>query len=485
MRKLLVVLSFALIATLLLPFGQAAQANSKFTDVGTTHRAQAEIYFLHEKGIVHGVSQTRFLPDNQVTRAEAAIMLGRAIGLEGGKKQTNFPDVSINHGASGYIQGMVDQGIISGYPDGKFYPDRTLTRGEMALLINRAFNWDKGSVQAAATKLMQLGIAQGVADGSFGTQNTIKRADFAVFVARSIEPDFRVPLSEQFITELYVNAGSDTLNLRSGPGTNFAEIGKLKTGTRVLRARTEGDWSYIKVGNQMGYVHSNFLTANENVTQPAAPGDKKLSDIVVIIDPGHGGKDPGAMAYGFQEKNIVLNISKKMKAYFDKTPIQAKLTRSTDTFIELNDRVKFAKQNNGDIFMSVHANSCCGASGQETYFFSRAATTASTTKISQQSKALAIYVQNRMVEAWNLPDRGVKHGNFHVLRENTLPSILAEVGFIDNPKDIEAMKTEAGRDKMARALFLATLDYYYYYENRQDVLPLYNTVGAKPSGKRH
>ncbi len=492
---MLVVLCFSLLATVILPTGQAAKANTNFTDVGTTHRAQEEIYFLNNKGIVNGVTSTRFAPDNNVTRAEAAIMLGRAIGVKANKQDTNFTDVPRSNGASGYIKVMADKGIINGYPGGEFRPYATLTRGEMALLINRAFDWEKGSVSAAANKLVNLGIAQGMADGSFGTQNIIKRADFAVFVARSIEPKFRIsstpkpdpkpdPKPEEFKTVLYVNAGSDTLNMRKGPGTNHGVISKLKTGTKVLRARTTGSWSYIKVGNEVGYVHSSYLTTDSNVTKPATPGNKKLSDLVVIIDPGHGGHDPGASAHGFKESNMVLNISKKMHAYFEKTPIQAKLTRSTDTFIPLQNRVRFAQQNNGDIFVSVHANSCCGASGQETFYYSRTATAAVNPNV-QQSKALASYVQNRMLEAWNLPNRGVKNGNFHVLRENTMPSVLAEIGFIDNAKDIQAMRTEAGREKMARALFLGTLDYYYHYESRKDVLPLYDTVGAKPSVKRH
>lgn len=492
MRKLLVVLCFTLLATIVLPNGQAAEANTKFTDVGTTHRAQEEIYYLNDKGIVNGVTSTRFAPDNNVTRAEAAIMLGRAIGIKANKQETSFKDVPRSNGASGYIQAMADKGIINGYPDGDFRPTATLTRGEMAVLITRAFDWGAGSVSASSNKLVSLGIAQGMADGSFGTQHVIKRADFAVFVARSIEPKFRIsstprpnPTPDQFKTTLYVNSGSAaTLNMRKGPGTNHAVITKLKTGTKVLRASTTGSWSYIKVGNQVGYVHSNYLTTDPNPTKPATPGQKKLSDLVVIIDPGHGGHDPGASAYGFKESNMVLNISKKMHAYFEKTPIQSKLTRSTDTFIPLQNRVRFAQQNKGDIFVSVHANSCCGASGQETYYYSRAATAAANPNV-QQSKALATYVQNRMLEAWNLPNRGVKNGNFHVLRENTMPSVLAEIGFIDSPRDIQAMKTEAGREKMARALFLGTLDYYYHYESRQDVLPLYNTAGAKPSVRRH
>ena len=90
-----------------------------------------------------------------------------------------------------------------------------------------------------------------------------------------------------------------------------------------------------------------------------------------------------------------------------------------------------------------------------------------------------------MQEAWNLNNRGVKPARYLVLLNNSVPSVLAEVGFIDSPKDSVFMKSEASLEKMARGLFLATLDYYYHYEGRTDVAPLYAQYGAQPSSKRH
>lgn len=486
MRKWLVVLCVSLFAMTVFSFGEPVKANSKFTDVGSSHRAQEEIYYLVNKGIASGISSSKFAPDRNVTRGEAAIVLGRAIGVDGTKRTTDFSDVKSGNTASGYIQALVNKGVISGYPDGTFKPDRTLTRGEMALLINRAFNWEAGSVSTASSNLMNLGIAQGVADGSFGAGNVIKRSDFAVFVTRSMEPSFRITESERFSTAMYVNVGSDTLNFRQGPSTSHSVISKLSHGTKVLRAHTQGSWSYIKVGNRTGYVSSSYLSATKPAapTQPATPGQngKKLSDLVVIIDPGHGGSDPGAGGNGLLEKTVVLNVGKKMAKYYDRTPIQTKLTRSGDTYPTLDQRAAYAQKVNGDIFVSIHTNAFNGsANGQETYY----SKTAAVNPNANESRALAIYTQYRMQEAWNLSNRGVKEAPFLVLRKNTIPAVLAEIGFIDSAKDSKLMKSEAELEKMARGLFLATLDYYYYYEGRQDVLPLYNTVSAKPSGKRH
>lgn len=430
-------------------------------------------------------------------------MLGRALNLNGEQRQTNFKDVGPNNFASGYIQQLVDRNIISGYPNGSFKPNNTLSRGEMAVLIGRAFDYKSNSVSVAASSLMNKGIAAGVADGSFGENQTIKRGDFAVFLARSINADFRTADNEKFDRNVYVDTKDGTkLNLRTGPNTSYRSIGSIPTGKIVSYAYSVGDWAYITSDNVKGFVHSAFLQLDKPSDKPVVtppvvkptptppvkpaptpPGKKPLSDITVVIDAGHGGSDPGSSGNGFIEKNVTLNVAKKMEKYYAKVPMKAKMTRTNDTYVSLNARGAYAAKIKGDIFVSIHTNAHNGSgNGTETFYYTRSA--AVNPNVSQ-SKALAKYVQNRQLEAWGLKDRGVKVGNLAVLRQNTVPAVLAELGFITNKKDMGSMGTEAGREKMARGLFLATLDYYYYYENRTDVLPLYSTVNATPSGKLH
>ncbi|MFJ7934347.1 N-acetylmuramoyl-L-alanine amidase [Sporosarcina sp. NPDC096371] len=515
MRKVIAILCLSLLAVIVTPFGQAASANTTFTDVGSTHRAQAEIYYLVQGGITSGSSATKFSPDVQVTREQAAAMLGRSLGLNGERQNTSFPDVTVNNFSSGYIKQLVDMKIISGYQDGKFNPTRTLSRGEMAVLISRAFKYNANSVSTASSTLMKKGIAQGVADGTFGESQTIKRADFAVFLTRSINSDFRTEQKETFDVKMFVNTkDSSPLNMRTGPNTSYPTVSKLATGQEVQYGYSVGDWAYVMHGGTKGFVHTSYIQIDNPVstekpvepkppeetappettppeptpppvTPPTVPGKKALNELVVIIDPGHGGKDGGSAGYGISEKNVALSIGTKMNAYYAKTPIQSKMTRSGDYFVELADRTKFAAENNGDIFMSIHTNAFTGsANGTETYYYAPRTASVPNPNV-QQSRALAIYTQSRMLEAWNLTDRKVKTQLFYVNRWNTLPSILAEVGFIDNKKDNDVMRTDAGQEKMAKALFLASLDYYYHFENRQDVLPLYDTVSAKPSKKLH
>lgn len=486
MKNWVMLLCFVLIASVLVPQSHV-KASSNFTDVGNSHRANAEITYLVDRGIANGYSSTKFVPAKEVTRGEAAAMLGRALGVSGERKATRFSDVGGGYMASGYIEELVKLGIISGYPDGTFGPNKVLNRGEMAVLINRAFNYGGTTISSSARNLMDRGIAQGFPDGSFGASATIIRADFSVFLARSINPDFRVKTDViSFSTTMYVNTGSDTLNLRSGPGTSHATISSLQNGTAVGVASSSGGWSHIKANGIIGYVSTAYLSASKPGSVAPSTPPAGGSDLTVIIDPGHGGSDPGGVGNGFQEKNVVLNVGRHMQSYFDKTPITGKMTRNSDVFISLGDRARFASRNGGDIFVSLHTNALNGsAQGQETFYYAR---TAATNPNVSQSRALSIYLQARMQETWNLKNRGVNpfgYGNFAVLRENTVPAALVEMGFIDNATDIQYIKLESQRERMGKALFLGTLDYFYHYEGRSDVLQYYKDVSASPSRKLH
>ena len=480
MKKWISLLALILVVSIFAPL-KPALANTSFSDVGTTHRAQAEIYYLVQGGIVGGVSSTQFAPDKQVTRGEAAAMIGRALGLNGERLTTKFPDVSSNNFASGYIKQMVEKGIISGYADGTFRPYATLTRGQMAVLMNRTFNYGANTVSVASSTLMDKGIAEGISDGTFGQELNIKRADFAVFLARGINTKFRTAQTETFDRTMYVN--TNNLYFRTGPNTLYPWLKQLQIGQEVKYSYSVGEWSVIKVGDVVGYVHNTYIQLQKPSTTTPPP---TLSDLVVIIDPGHGGDDPGGSGNGFLEKNVVLNVAKHMNSYFAKTPIKSFMTRTSDYYITLPFRTEFAAKNNGDAFVSLHTNALNGeASGQETFYYAK---TASTNPYVSESRALAIYSQNRMQETWDLKNRGVNpfgDGDFHVLRENTMPATLVELGFIDSPEDIVYIRSEAERQKMGKALFLATLDYFYHYEGRQDVLPLYKQFGATPSKKLH
>ena len=452
----------------------ASTSTNHFTDVGSDYRAKDEIYYLASGGIINGTSPDKFSPSRKVTRSEAAAMIGRALSLNGERRNTEFPDVGIGNFASGYIQAAANLGIINGYRDGTFKPDQPVTRGEMAIMISKAFKYGATSISGAAQILMDKGIAQGFSDGTFGQSLHIIRADFSVFLARSILVDLREKPSESFTKEMSVNATN--LNVRTGPTTRFPAITQLQPMT-VKAAYQIGQWYYITWGNgKTGFVHGDYLGSEEKDAIL-----ETLENIHIIIDPGHGYPDPGASGFGVYEKDIVLDVSNRIEGYIEQTPLQVTLTRESDKKVALEDRVSFAQSVGGDLFVSIHTNAFNGtASGTETYYYR----TASTNPYSSESRALAIYIQNRMIEAWRLNDRGVKHGDFHVLRENTMPSVLVELGFIDNSGDNKKLSSATERQKAAKAIFFGILDYYYHYEGL-DIQFLYTQMGGSPSPRLH
>lgn len=493
-KSLLFLLSFLLIFSFELFTIKPASAASGFVDIKSTHRAYKEITYLQQGNITTSDIFNLYEPDAPMTRAHAAAMIGRAIQLVGTPVDTRFSDVPMDHFASGYIEESVNRGIIFGYKEADgtytYKPDKQLKRGEMALLISRAFGYQSDTTHAAAQEFLAKGISAGTGNGNFGTEDLMKRGDFAVFLARAVNAEFRVKANDLASSEMYVEVGDDdVLNMRTGPSTDYNVTKKLFRGYPVDVQYKVGEWVYTKIGNDYGFIHGNFLTTDQpqisnikdpiDVVEDVVVGKKPLNEVTIVLDPGHGGKDPGAAGNGMREKDVVLDISKRAKKYFQGTPINIQLTRETDVFLELQERVSFAKRHQADMFISVHANAFNGkASGLETYYYS-AARNANVT----ESRALATYIQNRMLEAWNLPDRKVQSKSLHVLRENSMPATLIEVGFIDNKTDAAYIKSPSHRETMAKAVYLGALDYLYHFEGRDDIMPYYTKYNAKPSKK--
>lgn len=179
---------------------------------------------------------------------------------------------------------------------------------------------------------------------------------------------------------------------------------------------------------------------------PADPGVYKI-----VLDAGHGGKDPGAPAVnGKHEKEYNLSITLKVKALLDNEPkIKAYLTRSDDTFVELDDRAKIANDMNADIFISFHANSATSssASGSETYY-NRAS-----------SLALANVIHKHLVAGTALPDRKVHQASFVVIKKTTMPAILLEAGYLSNKGDTAALFDPARQDAIAAQVVAGIKEY--------------------------
>jgi len=182
-------------------------------------------------------------------------------------------------------------------------------------------------------------------------------------------------------------------------------------------------------------------------TNPDQPSTGKFK---VVIDAGHGGKDPGTSGVnGRTEKEFNLSVALKIKALLDQEPqIQAFMTRSDDTFIELQDRAKIANDLKADIFVSIHANSATPtASGTESFYYS------------SDSKALADILHKHLLQATGLKDRKVKTASFVVIKYTKMPAVLLESGFISNSGDAAVLYNNDKQNQIAREIVAGIKEY--------------------------
>jgi len=163
----------------------------------------------------------------------------------------------------------------------------------------------------------------------------------------------------------------------------------------------------------------------------------------ICIDPGHGGKDPGAVGpTGVAEAHVVLDVSLYLETLLRDFALETVLTRRTDVFIELSQRCHIANNAQADFFVSIHANSDGPqAIGIETLYKTA------------EGKALAELVQRRLIDATEDVDRGVKkRTDLYVLNATVMPAILPEIGFISNPETERELKTDDYQELIAQAI---------------------------------
>lgn len=193
-------------------------------------------------------------------------------------------------------------------------------------------------------------------------------------------------------------------------------------------------------------VDLNAQSSGDTATQPGNNGRK-----LVVLDAGHGAKDSGAIGVtGKLEKNFNLAVILKAAELLKKeNKVDVVLTRSDDTFLELKDRAGMANNLKADLFISVHANSSnsAAASGSETYYQR------------DSSIPFAKVMHKYLVQATGLSDRGVRYGNFHVIRETTMPAVLLEVGYLSNKGDEAKLFTEALQNKVAAGIVSGIKEY--------------------------
>ncbi|MBE9221273.1 N-acetylmuramoyl-L-alanine amidase [Cyanobacterium stanieri LEGE 03274] len=171
----------------------------------------------------------------------------------------------------------------------------------------------------------------------------------------------------------------------------------------------------------------------------------------VVIDPGHGGRDPGAIGLrGVGEKGIVLEISQETARVLRGGGYQVIMTRNSDVFVSLEQRARLANDRDGDVFVSIHANAVGGnrpeVNGLETYYF-------------QTGRLLAHTIHRTILRRLSVGDRNVRQARFYVLRNTNMPAVLVEVGFLTGATDNRNLSNSSYRRQMGEAIAHGIMEY--------------------------
>ena len=182
--------------------------------------------------------------------------------------------------------------------------------------------------------------------------------------------------------------------------------------------------------------------------------DIKRNKFYVVIDPGHGGPDPGAIGIGgLRETDVVLDVSKRIKKLLSQKGVKVKLTRSNEVDLGLPPRVSMANRTDADIFVSIHANASRGKrrdiNGLETFYY-----------WGWRGRLLAKKIQKQILKVSpGSPDRGVKQGRYFVIKNTRMPAVLVEIGFLTGRLDARRLEKTIHRKRIAYAITKGILEY--------------------------
>jgi N-acetylmuramoyl-L-alanine amidase len=222
------------------------------------------------------------------------------------------------------------------------------------------------------------------------------------------------------------------------PKYSFKKIGEGFVEKKIEKNKANRNSNYL---NKRGHDFLELPNVKEN----------KFS---VVIDPGHGGPDPGAIGIGgIRETDVVLEVSKIVEKLLSQKGVKVSLTRKNEVDLDLPPRVSFANKTNADIFVSIHANASRGKrrdiNGLETFYFK-----------GWRGRSLAKGIQKQILRVSpGSPDRGVKQGRFYVIKNTKMPAVLVEIGFLTGRLDARRLEKTTHRKRIAYAIAKGILEY--------------------------
>ncbi len=401
-----------------------------------------------------------------------------------GVSAAEFPDVPKRHKNFEAISSLTELGVIAGYDDGTFCPEREITRTEFCALLSRTLGYTKDNYEVKELPFLDVGPEYwGVAYISFcyerGLVNgmevdqfapaekvTIGQAAKMVVCAVGKEDEVvsrkGVPWFEPYM-EVAEDYGLleliDQMPKENAVRANVAQVvyNMLESGLTEDSEDDEDDF-----GNEEDLTEDSDLEDEEELPEIEKVFlEKDFSDVkTILVDAGHNyeGKDTGAenAELDIHEEEITWLIADKLREMLEDEGYEVVMTRekmtdsiaNTSTTESLQARVDLAHDNLCDLYISIHCNTG-GGTGVETYCFS----------LGGYAARLAEIVQRNISDETGLYNRGVKTANFFVNKNTLMPSILIETGFIDAERDIEILASRDGQEQIARAIADAVVEY--------------------------
>ena len=278
------------------------------------------------------------------------------------------------------------------------------------------------------------------------------------------------------------------LNVRKNPRLSSQVVGKLKRGTKINVYEEQSGWAKIVSPSGVhGWVDERYITKEESShlqTQlaTASPSAKettgktaRISDLhftvksnstnfeqnsqkplqgkIIVLDPGHGGKDDGTTSIvGTHEKSLTLPTAELVEQKLENAGAKVIMTRTSDTYIPLQQRADLSNQNHADAFISFHYNwsNDPSVNGVTDFYYQNS-----------NSLLLASDILNEVSKTTQLNNDGTRFDDLSVLRNNSQPSTLIELGFLSNKQEDSVVESAAYRDNVAQGVYLGLLDFFH------------------------
>ncbi len=264
------------------------------------------------------------------------------------------------------------------------------------------------------------------------------------------------------VNQKEITVTADEVRIRTGPGTQHKIIGYASSGDTYTMIKTSNKWNKVMLNDGSVAWIASWLTDTNRSSHPAESSENNnhatnqsvdsLAGYNIVLDPGHGGKDPGAIGIGGTlEKDIIMNTANNVAKQLRDAGATVILTRKDDYFIPLEERVRISNAYNTHAFISLHYNAYPSLSinGFSTYFH-----------FGGDNRALASEIQSAIAQRVPLKNRGIMQKGYHVLRENNDLSVLIELGFITNPYDLDTVQTTDYHNNVAAGVVEGLKNYF-------------------------